>query len=81
MDNKIINQATKSFTAISQSKSLKLKNNACDFEILEKAYIEFCQKNNLSMSGIKREPKDPIVEPKQDAKLTQPNPIKPKKIR
>ena len=79
--DKIINQATKSFTAISQSKSLKLKNNACDFEIPEKAYIEFCQKNNLSMSGIKREPKDPIVEPKQDAKLTQPNPIKPKKIR
>lgn len=45
--DRIRKQATKTFISITQSTSQKIKNNSCDFNILEKAYLDFCIKNNI----------------------------------
>lgn len=45
--DKIRKQATKTFISITQATSQKIKNNSCDFDILEKAYLDFCIKNNI----------------------------------
>ncbi len=41
--DKIRKQASKTYDSIVNAKSQKLKSNSCDFKLLEKACLEFCQ--------------------------------------
>ena len=40
-------QAEKTFTAITNSKNIKIIKNSCDFRLLEKAYIAYFRQNDL----------------------------------
>ncbi|MGN0455389.1 MAG: type III toxin-antitoxin system ToxN/AbiQ family toxin [Acutalibacteraceae bacterium] len=45
--HKIKMQAQKTFTTVINSKNIKLKNNSCDFSLLEAAYEEYCHIHNI----------------------------------
>ena len=45
--DRITKQAAKTYDTLTSTKSDKLKNNSCDFKILEDAYMEFCIEHNI----------------------------------
>ena len=42
-------QAAKTYISISTSKNERIKKNSCDFAVLQEAYIQYCQMNNLEI--------------------------------
>ena len=75
--DKIFAQALKSHQSITNASSIKLRNNSCAFEILERAYIEFCKQKNIDISNIvitapaPEHPKTASVEPTQNLSALQ----------
>lgn len=69
---KIQKQAEKTYFRIKSITDPRYKDNCCDFEILERAFAEYCQKNNIEVSRQQSQPSEnPSILRQENIKLRQ----------